>query len=362
MFGADTGTSALNLNEEFDPATNSWRTVTPMITPRSSTSGAVLSGRIFAPGGKGADQQHNLTVNEAFVLGAPPPVSTAFLVQSGQVVMEAENAHGNVSRGGKMWVSQTGPAGLVGSALQALPNTAAQIDTGYATTTAELQFQVQFPAAGTYHVWLRGYAANAQDNAAHVGVDGAGGVDVGPADAADLRGVDVVQEHDGRAGGDGGDWQRRGAHDQCLDAGGRAVCRSGPADDQRELDADRERSGGEPARGRSDEPGTDGECGSEPDGDAAGRGEFDRVGDRRRAAGAAGADLYVEPVQRPGDDDVHAECGEHDGDLLGGGGVCSAAVGERRRVDRDRRRAGDGECWHGCDVCSQFQSDHTDVQ
>ena len=101
------------------------------------------------------------------------PGSPAFLEQSGQVVMEAENAHGNVARGGKTWTAQTSPAGLVGSALQSLPNTGSQVDTGYTTTTAELQYQVQFPAAGTYHVWLRGYAANSNDNAVHVGLNGA---------------------------------------------------------------------------------------------------------------------------------------------------------------------------------------------
>ncbi len=39
-----------------------------MITARSSTGGAVISGRIFAPGGKGTDGLHNLTVNEVFTL------------------------------------------------------------------------------------------------------------------------------------------------------------------------------------------------------------------------------------------------------------------------------------------------------
>ena len=172
------------------------------------------------------------------VSSAQSAPSGPFLEQNGQVVMEAEYRHGIVARGGTAWTPQTNPSGFVGSAMQALPNTGGQVNSNYTTTAAEMQFQVEFDGPGTYHVWLRGYAATSDDNAAHVGVEWAGGDDRRPADAADVRGVDMVQEHDGRAGGDGVDSERRHAHDQRVDTRGRAVHRSAAADDQRELDAD----------------------------------------------------------------------------------------------------------------------------
>jgi N-acetylneuraminic acid mutarotase/fibronectin type 3 domain-containing protein len=176
VFGADTGSSALNINEEFDPRVNAWRTVAPMPTPRSSTGGAVVSGRIFAPGGKSATGEHNLTVNEAFAISGAAiggPSQTPFLEQGGQVVIEAESYSLTIARSGKSWTPVAAPTGLSGSALRVMPNTETQIDTGFATTAAELQYRVQFASAGTYHVWLRGNAATTSDNSVHVGLNGA---------------------------------------------------------------------------------------------------------------------------------------------------------------------------------------------
>ncbi|MEJ7654384.1 MAG: hypothetical protein WKH64_14185 [Chloroflexia bacterium] len=97
----------------------------------------------------------------------------AFLEQSGQVVIEAENYHSRVDRGGQSWAAITSPAGYVGAAaLLAQPNSGVTIDTGYTTTSPELQYQVQFATTGTYYVWLRGYADKNADNSLHVGIDG----------------------------------------------------------------------------------------------------------------------------------------------------------------------------------------------
>ena len=147
------------------PGTTTFTPNAASTTATFSVAGVYVLRLSVSDGALTGTDDVQVTVNAA---GAAP-----FLVESGQVVMEAENAHANVPRGGKTWTPQTTPAGLVGSALQSLPNTGAQVDTGYTNTTAEVQYQVQFPAAGTYHVWLRGYAANSSDNAVHVGVDGA---------------------------------------------------------------------------------------------------------------------------------------------------------------------------------------------
>ena len=97
----------------------------------------------------------------------------AFLEQNGQVVIEAENHDGKIDRGGKSWLLQTSPTGHVGSGhMFSQPNSGTTIDTGYTTTSPELSYQVKFASTGTYHVWLRGYAASTADNSLHVGLDG----------------------------------------------------------------------------------------------------------------------------------------------------------------------------------------------
>jgi YD repeat-containing protein len=105
---------------------------------------------------------------------ATPTSGGAFQEQSGQVVMEAENASANVSRGGKSWVARTDVSGFAGSAfMRAEPDTGATIDdTTYPTTQTELRYQVNITTPGTYHVWVRMYAADSGNNSVHVGLDG----------------------------------------------------------------------------------------------------------------------------------------------------------------------------------------------
>ena len=88
--------------------------------------------------------------------------------------MEAENAHQNIPRNSQMWQSVTTIGGYSGlSAMQALPDNSQLIDTGYATTSPELAFDVDFTQGGTYYVWVRIYSTNDLDNSLHVGLDGA---------------------------------------------------------------------------------------------------------------------------------------------------------------------------------------------
>ncbi len=70
--GTPDGTFAQN--EEYDPATDTWRSLAPMPTPRHGLYGATIDGkRIFAPSGGPQAGATFTTVHEAFYL--PPPVS-----------------------------------------------------------------------------------------------------------------------------------------------------------------------------------------------------------------------------------------------------------------------------------------------
>ncbi len=71
------------------------------------------------------------------------------------------------------WTQSTALGGYIGNGyMEATPNTGLQINTGYTTSSPEMQYQIPFPAAGTYHVWLRGYGGNGADDSIHAGLDG----------------------------------------------------------------------------------------------------------------------------------------------------------------------------------------------
>src|SRR3989304_4743325 len=96
--------------------------------------------------------------------GAPTPTRTPtvvaqpplFVERDGIVVMEAEDYNLTIPRSGDSWVLHTDVAGYVGGgSLRAEPDGSPTIDTGYLTTSPELQYRVQFATTGTYYVWLR---------------------------------------------------------------------------------------------------------------------------------------------------------------------------------------------------------------
>jgi hypothetical protein len=103
----------------------------------------------------------------------PPPPPAAYIEQGGMVVMEAERADAVISRGGKSWTPVPDRAGYTGSgAMFNNPDTGVQIDSGYATTSPEMQYRVQFTTTGTYYVWLRAWANDTSDNSVNVGLNG----------------------------------------------------------------------------------------------------------------------------------------------------------------------------------------------
>ncbi len=97
----------------------------------------------------------------------------AFIPSGGQVVMEAENFTVNTPRGTDAWTSVGTPAGLVGTAMASGPDNGSGSGTPITTTSPEMTYQVNFPSAGTWHVWVRGYMPDGAGNSVHVGLDGA---------------------------------------------------------------------------------------------------------------------------------------------------------------------------------------------
>lgn len=118
----------------------------------------------------------NAKISAIEVLEGPAPDPNALIKeQNGQVVIESESANIVVPRNGQTWTYYHGfPINSFGcgAAVFAGPDSGVQIDTGYATTSPELRYQIQFTTPGTYYVWLRGQAGNTNNNSVHVGIDG----------------------------------------------------------------------------------------------------------------------------------------------------------------------------------------------
>ena len=72
------------------------------------------------------------------------------------------------------WQTSASIGGFSGSGLvQVLPNNGTSVTTNWTTTSPELRYTINFSNAGTYYVWLRGYAETAENMAVYVGLNGA---------------------------------------------------------------------------------------------------------------------------------------------------------------------------------------------
>lgn len=89
-----------------------------------------------------------------------------------KISLEAED--GKATKHEKMeWTKVTTPGGFSGSgAMKAMPNDEALIDEDFVGKTPRLDFEVEFPKAGVYIVWIRGQGDTQEDNSCHVGLDG----------------------------------------------------------------------------------------------------------------------------------------------------------------------------------------------
>lgn len=71
------------------------------------------------------------------------------------------------------WQSSTAIGGFSGTGLvQVLPNNGTSVVSNWQTTSPELRYTVNFSNAGTYYVWLRGYAETSENLSVYVGLNG----------------------------------------------------------------------------------------------------------------------------------------------------------------------------------------------
>jgi hypothetical protein len=112
------------------------------------------------------------------VLALAAAVSTANTLQQdnspdGIVSIEAEHYDNNTAQGNSRW-QEVGPTdGFTGTkGMQALPNSGASNDTGYASGSPRLDFEVDFIKTGTHYIWIRAWGAGGNDDSCHAGLDG----------------------------------------------------------------------------------------------------------------------------------------------------------------------------------------------
>jgi len=97
-----------------------------------------------------------------------------FVETGGQVVIEAEHFATTVARSSHSWTQAASSSASGGQLMQATPNNGTTLDTGYVTTSPELDYPITFSTTGTYQVWIRGIGLSANDDSIHAGIDGTG--------------------------------------------------------------------------------------------------------------------------------------------------------------------------------------------
>ncbi len=121
------------------------------------------SGQLFGPG-----WSSSLDSKLAYI-----PSGQASVSVGGQVVLEAEVSDMSTVVNNKTWNTVAGVTGSSGPMIQAVPNiNSAAIDSAVTTTSPRVDYQVNFAAAGTYKVWVRGYGSTSNDNSIHIGLNG----------------------------------------------------------------------------------------------------------------------------------------------------------------------------------------------
>ena len=100
----------------------------------------------------------------------------AFLEVDGLLVMEAENAHFNLSKdefNDHAWVEATEVSGFSGSSyMEATPDVGEVFRTDELNESPELQFEVEFTTTGLYNFWANMAAFSHKSNVIHVGING----------------------------------------------------------------------------------------------------------------------------------------------------------------------------------------------
>ena len=172
----------------YDPSSNRWTVLTGLPSGRKTPVMGAINGKLVSATGYNGTGTRTVWVSTTIPdldgdpeppppppppdEEPPPPATGAYLQQDGVVTIEAENHHQAVARSSKAWQTVT-PAGAVGSAVAALPDTDALYEPPGALTQApELRYRIHFTQAGTYRLALRILPRDDDDNSVHVGIDG----------------------------------------------------------------------------------------------------------------------------------------------------------------------------------------------
>ena len=200
-----------------------------LITPLTLAPGASSTVTItHTPSSTVGNKAANLTLTHngdnnptATALTAVTPSATGNIIEAdGLVVIEAEDFDTNTPRGGHDWINDNTIAGASGSQLLSNPNIGTLINTGFATTTPETTYNIDFTTTGTYNLWLRGYADTNSDNSVHFGINGTPALHRRPSRNRSLhrRSMDLDQRHPRRRNRHDHHHHSRHLHPQHVDA------------------------------------------------------------------------------------------------------------------------------------------------
>ncbi|MBD3260278.1 MAG: VWA domain-containing protein [Candidatus Altiarchaeales archaeon] len=93
--------------------------------------------------------------------------------QCDEIELEAEDFDDNIPRNSRSWNLDTSIAGYSGAGyMYVTPDCCVNQNTGYASSSPELRYDINIPEDGTYYVWVRGYGESGTADSVHVGLDG----------------------------------------------------------------------------------------------------------------------------------------------------------------------------------------------